>query len=286
MERIVGFIGLGVMGKSMARHLLKKYGKIYLYTRTKSKALDLLREGAIWCDSVSDIASKSDIIFTIVGFPEDVEDIYFSKCGLIASSRPGQIFIDMTTTSPSQEKRIYDELKKKGASFLDCPVSGGDKGAREGILTAMAGGDKDVLDEAESYLSCFSKTINYCGKAGMGQTMKAANQILISGIMTAMEDAFSFARKSGLDLSLMLNALSAGAAGSWSLSNYGPRIINGDFEPGFMIKHFVKDLKIAEEEAEKLSLKLDTVALARKKYEALMQKGYADKGTQTICKEV
>ncbi|HIV98616.1 MAG TPA: NAD(P)-dependent oxidoreductase [Candidatus Ornithospirochaeta avicola] len=286
MERIIGFVGLGVMGKSMARHLLKKYKKIYVYTRTKNKALDLLDEGAIWCDSVSDIASKSDIIFTIVGFPEDVEDIYFSASALIASSRPGQIFIDMTTTSPSQEKRIYDALKKKGASFLDCPVSGGDKGAREGILTAMAGGDEEVLAEAESYLSCFCQRINYCGKAGMGQTMKGANQILISGIMTAMEDAFNFARKSGLDLSLMLSALSAGAAGSWSLSNYGPRIINGDFEPGFMIKHFVKDLKIAEEEAEKLSLKLDTVALARKKYEALMQKGYADKGTQTICKEV
>lgn len=282
----IGFIGIGVMGKSMAAHLMDAYGPILVYSRTKSKAEDLISRGAIWRDSVKEIAQEADLIFTIVGYPSDVESIYLSEDGLVKNAKEGTFFCDMTTTTPSLEMKIAEQAAKRGCKFFDAPVSGGDVGARNATLTIMLGGDKDSLDDIIPYLEKMGKSINYMGKAGMGQHTKMCNQIVISGTMIGVSEALVYGKKAGLDVPAMIDAIRPGAAGCWTLDNLAPRVVKNDFAPGFMIDHFIKDMKIALEESKAMNIELKGLALVEKLYEKLQEEGYGKDGTQALVKAV
>ncbi len=282
----IGFIGIGVMGKSMAAHLMDAYGPILIYSRTKSKAEDLISRGAIWKDSVKEIAQEADLIFTIVGYPSDVESIYLSEDGLVNNAKEGTFFCDMTTTTPSLEMKIAKQAAKRGCKFFDAPVSGGDVGARNATLTIMLGGDKDSLDDIIPYLEKMGKSINYMGKAGMGQHTKMCNQIVISGTMIGVSEALVYGKKAGLDVPAMIDAIRPGAAGCWTLDNLAPRVVKNDFAPGFMIDHFIKDMKIALEESKAMNIELKGLALVEKLYEKLQEEGYGKDGTQALVKAV
>jgi 3-hydroxyisobutyrate dehydrogenase len=279
-----GFIGTGVMGRSMARHLLKECKELYVYTRTKEKAQDLLDSGAIWCSSPGKLAASVDIVFTIVGYPEDVEEIYFGKDGILERGKDGLIAVDMTTSKPSLAQRIYEAGQTKGIHTLDAPVSGGDTGAKNGTLSIMAGGEKAIFDKAKPLLETFGENIRYHGEAGSGQHTKMANQIAIATNMIGVCEALVYARKAGLDLEAVLRTISGGAAGSWSLSNLAPRMIQGNYEPGFFVKHFIKDMGIALEEAERMNLSLPGLSLAIDLYRELRSKGGENDGTQALIK--
>ncbi len=279
MEERIGFIGLGVMGHSMAHNLLKKFNGINIYSRTKQKAESLISEGATWYDSAAKVAENSDIVFTIVGYPKDVKEVYDA---FLSVDIKGKLFVDMTTTEPSLEVEINKNLKEKGASFIDAPVSGGDKGAREGTLSIMAGGSKEDIERAYKYFEVMGKNIKHLGPVGAGQNTKMANQILISGTMIGLCESLVYAKKAGLDLNEVIATISKGAAGCWSLDNYGPRIVKGDFNPGFMIKHFVKDMKIALEESKKMGLDLKGLSLVEKLYEEMEKEGDGNLGTQAL----
>ncbi len=278
MERL-GFIGLGVMGKSMAGHLLGKFGNINIYSRTKAKALDLIEKGAAWYSSAKEVAENSDIIFTIVGYPSDVREVYGNMAEADIS---GKLFIDMTTTEPSLEIELARLYEAKGAGFIDAPVSGGDKGAREASLSIMCGGKESDIERAMKYFEAMGKNIKHLGPVGSGQHTKMANQILIAGTMIGLSESLVYACKAGLDLTEVIATVSKGAAGCWSLDNYGPRIVNGDFNPGFMIKHFVKDMKIAISESRKMGLKLPGLELVERLYEEMEKEGEGDLGTQAL----
>lgn len=286
MFKKIGFIGIGVMGKSMAAHLMDAYGPILIYSRTKSKAEDLISRGAIWKDSVKEIAQEADLIFTIVGYPSDVESIYLSEDGLVNNAKEGTFFCDMTTTTPSLEMKIAEQAAKRGCKFFDAPVSGGDVGARNATLTIMLGGDKDSLDDIIPYLEKMGKSINYMGKAGMGQHTKMCNQIVISGTMIGVSEALVYGKKAGLDVPAMIDAIRPGAAGCWTLDNLAPRVVKNDFAPGFMIDHFIKDMKIALEESKAMNIELKGLALVEKLYEKLQEEGYGKDGTQALVKAV
>lgn len=286
MFKKIGFIGIGVMGKSMAAHLMDAYGPILIYSRTKSKAEDLISRGAIWKDSVKEIAQEADLIFTIVGYPSDVESVYLSEDGLVKNAKEGTFFCDMTTTTPSLEKKIAEQADKRGCKFFDAPVSGGDVGARNATLTIMLGGDKDSLKDILPYLEKMGKSINYMGKAGMGQHTKMCNQIVISGTMIGVSEALVYGKKAGLDVPAMIDAIRPGAAGCWTLDNLAPRVVKNDFAPGFMIDHFIKDMKIALEESKAMNLDLKGLALVEKLYEKLQEEGYGKDGTQALVKAV
>ncbi len=286
MFKKIGFIGIGVMGKSMAAHLMDAYGPILIYSRTKSKAEDLISRGAIWKDSVKEIAQEADLIFTIVGYPSDVESVYLSEDGLVKNAKEGTFFCDMTTTTPSLEMKIAEQADKRGCKFFDAPVSGGDVGARNATLTIMLGGDKDSLKDILPYLEKMGKSINYMGKAGMGQHTKMCNQIVISGTMIGVSEALVYGKKAGLDVPAMIDAIRPGAAGCWTLDNLAPRVVKNDFAPGFMIDHFIKDMKIALEESKAMNLDLKGLALVEKLYEKLQEEGYGKDGTQALVKAV
>lgn len=279
MEERIGFIGLGVMGRSMAHLLLAKFKNLNIYSRTKEKALPLIVEGATWYASAKEIAENSDVVFTIVGYPKDVREVYES---MMSVDVKGKLFVDMTTTEPSLEKEIGKALGEKGASFIDAPVSGGDKGAREGTLSIMCGGEKEDVDRAMKYFLVMGKTIEHLGPVGSGQHTKMANQILISGTMSGLCESLVYAKKAGLDLMQVISTLSKGAAGCWSLDNYGPRIVNGDFNPGFMVKHFVKDMKIAIDESRKMGLELKGLDLVERLYEEMEKEGEGNLGTHAL----
>ncbi|MFZ3589520.1 NAD(P)-dependent oxidoreductase [Bacillus sp. DJP31] len=283
-QKKIGFIGTGVMGKSMATHLIKGGYEVHIFTRTKGKAIDLLDIGAIWCEQPSDLARSCDVLITMVGYPADVEEIYFGEHGLLNNARLGACLIDMTTSSPSLAGRIYDMAKGKGLYALDAPVSGGDIGAKDATLTIMVGGDLDAFEQVRPILSLLGKNINLQGSAGAGQHTKMCNQIAIASNMVGVCEALAYAKKSGLDPFTVLASISAGAAGSWSLSNLAPRIIQENFEPGFYIKHFIKDMKIALEEAEKMDLFVPGLSLAKKLYEQLSDLGEDNSGTQALYK--
>ena len=280
----IGFIGVGVMGKSMVRNLMKGGYEVSIYSRTKGKTLDVIAEGAIWCDSVAECVADKDVIITIVGFPKDVEEVYFGPKGVIANVKPGTYLIDMTTTSPKLSLQIYKQAKKKNVFALDAPVSGGDTGAKNGTLSIMVGGDKDVFDTMLPILSCMGKSIIYEGPAGCGQHTKMANQIAISGTIAGVCEALIYAKKVGLDVDKMFNSISKGAAASFQMNTVIPRIEKGDFAPGFFLKHFVKDMKIANEEAVDASLQLQVLQDVLKMYQELEQKGFGDLGTQALIK--
>lgn len=280
----IGFIGLGVMGKSMAGHILKAGYPLYVYNRTKAKADELVEKGAIWADSPKEVAEQAKIVFTIVGFPQDVEETYLGENGLITHGKEGTYFVDMTTSSPSLAKKLYEEGKKKGIFVLDAPVSGGDIGAREARLAIMVGGDKDAFDYVLPLFEVMGKNITYLGEAGAGQHTKMANQVAIASGMIGVCEALVYAKKAGLDVQKVVDTISTGAAASFSLSSYAPRILKEDYTPGFFIKHFIKDMTIVLNEAEKMGIDLPGLALAKEMYEKLAAQGEENSGTQALYK--
>lgn len=281
---VIGFIGTGVMGKSMARHLLNAGFPLVVYTRTKEKAAELVEAGAKWAENAKEVAKRANVVFTIVGYPSDVEEIYLGENGLVKNGKEGSYYIDMTTSSPTLALKISDEAKKYGIHTIDAPVSGGDIGARDAKLSIMVGGEKEAFDKILPLLQKLGNNIVYQGKAGSGQHTKMSNQIVIASTMIGVTEAIIYAEKAGLAPDNVLKSISTGAAGSWSLSNLVPRMLKGDFEPGFYIKHFIKDMRIALEEAEKMDMDAPGLALARSLYSELAEKGEENSGTQAIYK--
>ncbi len=278
----VGFIGLGVMGKSMAGHILGAGYEVHVYTRTKKTAEDLVSKGAIWEDSVGALSKKCQAIITIVGFPSDVEQVYLNQDGIINHAGKGTLVIDMTTSSPDLAVKIYDKAKLSGIEALDAPVSGGDLGARNATLSIMVGGDQTAFDKALPLFEAMGKNVVFQGKPGSGQHTKMANQIAIAAGMVAVCESIAYAKKAGLDPETVLKSIGAGAAASWSLNNLGPRMIAGNMEPGFYIKHFIKDMKIAADSSKGLGFQTPGLDLALSLYEKLAGMGHEDKGTQAL----
>ncbi|MFD6209070.1 NAD(P)-dependent oxidoreductase [Peribacillus sp. NPDC060253] len=280
----IGFIGLGVMGKSMARNLLKAGYEVFVYTRTKDKASDLLQLGAKWVKAPKDIAQNANVIISMVGYPSDVEEIYLGDDGLIENGKAGTYLIDMTTSTPSLAVKIAEEAKKKGMESLDAPVSGGDIGARDAKLTIMVGGDSEAFEAVRPIFEIMGSNVVHQGPAGSGQHTKMCNQIAIASNMIGVTEAISYAKKAGLDPYRVLQSISSGSAGSWSLSNLVPRMVKGDFEPGFYIKHFIKDMKIALDEAERMGMDAPGLSLSKSLYEGLAEAGEENSGTQALYK--
>lgn len=281
---VIGFIGIGVMGKSMAGHLQTAGYPLVVYTRTKEKAKELLENGAEWAETPKEVAAKANVIFTIVGYPSDVEEIYLGADGLIRNGKSGSYFIDMTTSAPSLAVKIFEEAKNNGIHAIDAPVSGGDIGARNAKLSIMVGGEKSDFEEVLPLLEKLGTNIVYQGKAGAGQHTKMANQIAIASNMIGVTEAIIYAEKAGLDPENVLKSISTGAAASFSLSNLVPRMLKGDFEPGFYIKHFIKDMRIAIQESEKMGMEAPGLSLAKSLYDQLAEKGEENSGTQALYK--
>lgn len=280
----IGFIGIGVMGESMAGHLLKAGHDLYVYNRTKSKADRIVAEGATWCEDVKSIARQCDLIFTIIGVPADVESVYLNEDGLVNHAKKGTILVDMTTSTPDLAKRIYEAGTQKGLKCLDAPVTGGDVGAKNGTLTIMVGGDQETFNEISPILELMGKTIVYMGAAGSGQHTKMANQIAIAGAAIGMVESLAYSKGAGLDLETVLKAITSGSAASWQLSNMAPRIINDDFNPGFFIKHFIKDMRIASTESKAMDVDLPGLDLVLSLYEECQKRELENCGTQALYK--
>lgn len=278
----IGFIGTGVMGASMAGHLMDAGHELTVYNRTRQKAEGLLARGARWADTPADCASGMDAVITIVGYPKDVEEVYLGEKGVLSTARPGAYLIDMTTTSPALWQRIARAAEQKGLHPLDAPVSGGDTGARNATLSIMVGGEQADFEACVPLFEKMGKTIVYTGPAGCGQHTKMANQIAIAGCVTGVAEAVRYGQISGLDTQNMLSCISAGAAGSWQMSNNGPKMLKGDYAPGFFIQHFIKDMRIAQEEAQKRGAELPVLQLVLSMYESLQEDGRANDGTQAI----
>lgn len=280
----IGWIGTGVMGQSMCMHLLNAGHKVHLYNRTRAKATPLIEQGAVWCDTPAKVAEEGEIIFTIVGFPKDVQSTILSTNGIIEGAKPGTVVVDMTTSSPGLALEIHKALKARDIEALDAPVSGGDLGAREATLAIMVGGDKSVYDKILPLFEIMGKNIALMGGPGAGQHTKMSNQILIAGTMIGTVESLVYAYKSGLDLESVIRVIGSGAAGSWSINNLGPRIARKDFDPGFYIKHFIKDMGIALDEAKQMNLALPGLALANQFYVAAAAMGHEELGTQGLYK--
>lgn len=284
MQKKIGFIGLGVMGASMASRLIDSGYELYVYNRTESKADGLIAKGAHWCDTPRAVAENAEIVITIVGYPKDVEEVYLGKDGLIEGAGSGKIFCDMTTTKPSLDIAIAERLREKGAEMADAPVSGGDTGAKNGTLSIMVGCSDKVFQELLPVFSAMGKNITHMGDVGSGQHTKMANQIVIAGTMCGVSEALVYGARAGLDLEKMVQSISKGAAGCWTLDNLAPRVLKGDYEPGFMVDHFIKDMGIALEEAEKMEIPLPSLALTKQLYLAIKAEGKGKKGTQVLVK--
>lgn len=280
----IGFIGVGIMGKSMVRNLRKAGYEVAIYTRTKAKAEDVIAEGAVWCDTAAECAKGRDVVITIVGYPKDVEEVYFGDNGIIANADPGTYVIDMTTTSPRVAVRIWEEAEKAGLHAVDAPVTGGDTGAKAGTLTILAGGKKEDFDACVPVFEAMGKNINYEGKAGNGQHTKMCNQIAIAGALAGACEAMVYAKNTGLDVDTMLKSISTGAAGSAQMNNVASKAAKDDYAPGFFLKHFIKDMGIADEEALAVDTRLgvleDVLGMAKK----LESEGMGDLGTQALIK--
>ncbi|MEB5685312.1 NAD(P)-dependent oxidoreductase [Mammaliicoccus lentus] len=281
-SKTIGFVGTGVMGKSMAGHLIDKGYEVNVYNRTKSKADDLVEKGATWCDTIATLSGKSDIIISIVGYPKDVESIYLSQDGILNHAKANSIVIDMTTSSPALAHDIYEKAKERNIKSLDAPVSGGDVGAKNAALTIMVGGDQEAYNQVEDIFNLLGKNVVYQGKSGNGQHTKLSNQIAIAAGMLGVAEAIIYAEEAGLDIDKVFNSIEHGAAGSWSLSNLGPRMVKEDYAPGFYVKHFIKDMKLAIEESEKMGLYMPGLLKAKEVYDALSEAGYDDNGTQAV----
>ena len=281
-ETKIGWIGLGVMGSSMCGHLLDKGFATTVYTRTKSKADPLLNKGAAWAASPKAVAEQSDVIFSIVGFPSDVRQVMLGGEGALVGSKSGNILVDMTTSEPALAIEIAEAAKAKGVHSVDAPVSGGDVGAKEARLSIMIGGDKEIVDVLRPCWDAMGKTVVHQGAAGAGQHTKMVNQTLIASNMIGVCEALLYAHKAGLDLETVMQSVASGAAGSWSLSNLGPRIINNNFDPGFFVEHFIKDMGIALDEAKRMGLCLPGLALSHQLYLALQAQGHGRDGTHAL----
>ncbi|MCI6885850.1 MAG: NAD(P)-dependent oxidoreductase [Lachnospiraceae bacterium] len=280
----VGFIGVGIMGKSMVRNLMKAGFEVAIYTRTKAKVEDVISEGAIWRDTVKECVADREVVISIVGYPKDVEEVYLGENGIIANASKGAYVIDMTTSSPKLAVKIYEAAKAAGLHALDAPVTGGDSGAKAGTLTILAGGDREDFDACLPVFEAMGKNINYEGKAGNGQHTKMCNQIAIAGAISGACEALAYAKAVGLDEQTMLDSISTGAAGSAQMTNVVPRILKGDLNPGFYIKHFIKDMKLADEEAEAADVKLGMLEYVLGMYEELEKDGFGDLGTQALIR--
>ena len=280
----IGFIGVGIMGKSMVRNLMKAGFSLHIFARTKAKVEDVIREGAVFHDSIGSCVKGCDAIITIVGYPKDVEEVYCSEEGIFHYAAPDTYLIDMTTSSPALAQKLYQEGKKKGVHVLDAPVTGGDVGAKNGTLSILVGGEKEDFHTCLPLFQAMGTNINYEGEAGNGQHTKMVNQIMIAANLSGVCEALSYAKQKGLDMNAVLNAVSSGAAGSRQLELLAPKILDQNFAPGFFIKHFIKDMKLAVEEAEESGLELKIVKQVLSHYEELGKRGYEDLGTQALIK--
>jgi 3-hydroxyisobutyrate dehydrogenase len=278
----IGWIGTGVMGSSMCGHLLQAGFAVTVFTRTKSKAEKLLEGGAVWAESPKAVAQAADVIFTIVGYPRDVREVYLSDNGVLAGCKPGAIVVDMTTSQPALAVEIAEAAAARGVHAVDAPVSGGDVGAREARLSIMIGGEKDVVETLAPCWQAMGKTFVHQGPAGAGQHTKLVNQILVAAGMIGICESLLYAYKAGLDLDTVLQSVVPGAAGSWALSNLAPRIIANNFAPGFFVEHFIKDMGMVLDETKRMNLALPGLALVHQLYVALAAQGHARDGTQAL----
>jgi 3-hydroxyisobutyrate dehydrogenase len=278
----LGWIGTGVMGSSMCGHLLAKGYAVTVFNRSKNRAEALLAKGAHWADSPKAVAAASDMVFTIVGFPSDVRSVVLGDNGTLAGSRPGTVLVDMTTSEPSLAEEIAKAAAARGVASIDAPVSGGDVGAREARLSIMIGGDKSGVEAVMPCFETLGKTIIHQGGPGAGQHTKAVNQVLIASNMIGVCEALLYGYRAGLDLETVMKSVASGAAGSWSLSNLGPRIIAGNFDPGFFVEHFIKDMGIALAESKRMQLAMPGLALAHQLYISLAAQGHARSGTHAL----
>ncbi len=281
-ETRIGWIGTGVMGSSMCGHLIKAGFTATVYSRTREKAQSLFDAGAKWADSPRAVAETADVIFTIVGFPNDVRDVILGESGALGGCSAGNILVDMTTSEPSLAVEIVETARKRDVYSVDAPVSGGDVGAREARLSIMVGGEKEAVDALAPCFQAMGKTIVHQGGPGAGQHTKMVNQTLIATNMIGVCEALLYGYRAGLDLQRVMESVAPGAAGSWSLSNLGPRIIDNNFDPGFFVEHFIKDMGIALAEARRMGLALPGLALAQQLYLALAAQGHARDGTHAL----
>lgn len=278
----VGWIGTGVMGTSMCGHVLDAGYRVTVHSRTKERAAPLLDRGATWADSPAAVAEVSDVVCAIVGYPADVREVFLGPRGAVAAAKSGSVLIDLTTSEPSLAVEIHAAGAERDVATIDAPVSGGDVGARNGTLSIMVGGEEAAVVHVRPLLETFGQTILRQGGPGAGQHTKMVNQILIATGMIGVCEALLYGYKAGLDLARVLESVASGAAGSWSLANYGPRMLSGDFAPGFIVDHFVKDMGIALAEAERMQLSLPGLALAKQLYVALQAQGAGRRGTHSL----
>lgn len=282
--RKVGFIGVGIMGKSMVRNLMKAGFELHIYARNRAKVEDVIGEGALFHDSIAACVKGCEAVITIVGFPQDVEEVYFDEGGILESADAGAYLIDMTTTSPQISVKISKEGEEKGFHVLDASVTGGDTGAKAGTLSILVGGKEEDFEACMPLFEAMGTNINYQGEAGCGQHAKLANQIMIAGTLTGVCEALSYAKAKGLDMPTLLKSVSTGAAGSKQLDTFGPKILEEDYAPGFFMKHFIKDMKLALVEANISGLSLEMLSLVLANYEELEAEGLGDLGTQALMK--
>ena len=282
--RKIGFIGVGIMGRSMVRNLMKAGYEVHIYARTKAKVEDVISEGAVFHDSIADCVKDRDAVITIVGFPQDVEEVYFDSGNILDSASPGTYLIDMTTTSPMLAEKICEEGTKRGFHVLDAPVTGGDTGAKEGTLSILVGGERQDYEACHPLFEAMGTNINYEGKAGSGQHCKLANQIMIAGTLSGVCEALTYAKEKGLDPDTFMKSVATGAAGSRQIDLYGPKIIAGDYAPGFFMKHFIKDMKLALIEANKSGIDLGVLSQVLANCEELEAEGCGELGTQALMK--
>ncbi len=278
----IGWIGTGVMGASMAGHLQKAGHELSVFSRTKKKAEGLLEKGAQWYDSPAEVAENSDIVFTIVGLPADVREVYLGEKGILSGEPTCSIVVDMTTSQPSLAKTLFEESAEKGVESLDAPVSGGDVGARDAKLAIMVGGKKEIFEKVFPLFQLMGPTISYMGGPGAGQHTKVANQVLVAGNMIGACECLLYAVKQGLDMQQVIDIVGKGAASSWAINILGPRVVKGDFGPGFFVEHFIKDMKIALEESAAIGLSLPGLALVQQLYIAVQAQGHRRSGTQAL----
>jgi 3-hydroxyisobutyrate dehydrogenase len=281
---VIGFVGLGIMGRSMAGHLLAAGHPLHVFNRSRDKADELVAKGAIWQATPGDVAAQADVVITMVGYPRDVEDIYLGAGGIVARARAGAILIDMTTSSPALAVRIASEAAQRGIQSLDAPVSGGDVGARDAKLAIMVGGDAAAFDAALPVLKRMGTNIVLQGGPGTGQHTKMCNQIVIASTIMGVCEGIAYAKSAGLDADTVLKSIGGGAASGFQLNVLGARIIKGDFAPGFFMEHFIKDMSIALAEAGRVGLELPGLAQAKKLYDQLMAQGHGRSGTQALFK--
>lgn len=280
----VAWIGVGIMGKSMVHNLMKAGFELHIYARARAKVEDVIGEGAVFHDTIGDCVKGCEAVITMVGFPKDVEEVYLTPGNILDSAEPGAYLIDMTTTSPALAERLYAEGVKRGYRVVDAPVTGGDTGAKAGTLSILVGGEREDFEACMPLFQAMGTNINHQGKAGCGQHAKMANQIMIAGTLSGVCEALTYAKAKGLDPHVLISSLATGAAGSKQLDAFGEKIVAGDYAPGFFLKHFVKDMGLALEEAQGSGITLDILARVLENYKNLEGEGYGDLGTQALIK--